>query len=105
VRRRAIRCPQPRDLADASQSRTSQRELRFLDRHDRIAPWPLGITCYLIGGWSGLVVAFHVSKSCCGRLSQERESLSRLPKRCARIVFANWRSLSREGAPLRMAYE
>jgi stearoyl-CoA desaturase (delta-9 desaturase) len=36
-------------------------ELRFLDRHDWIAPWALGITCFLIGGWSGLVVGFFVS--------------------------------------------
>jgi stearoyl-CoA desaturase (delta-9 desaturase) len=36
-------------------------ELRFLDRHDWIGPWVLGVACYLIGGWSGLVVGFFGS--------------------------------------------
>jgi stearoyl-CoA desaturase (Delta-9 desaturase) len=36
-------------------------ELRFLDRHDWIAPWALGVTCYLVGGWSGLIVGFFLS--------------------------------------------
>jgi stearoyl-CoA desaturase (delta-9 desaturase) len=36
-------------------------ELRVLDRHDWIGPWSLAIVCYLIGGWSGLVVGFFVS--------------------------------------------
>jgi stearoyl-CoA desaturase (Delta-9 desaturase) len=36
-------------------------ELRFLDRHDWIGPWALGVACYLIGGWSGLVVGFFGS--------------------------------------------
>jgi stearoyl-CoA desaturase (delta-9 desaturase) len=36
-------------------------ELRFIDRHDWIAPWVLGATCWLIGGWSGLVVGFFWS--------------------------------------------
>jgi stearoyl-CoA desaturase (delta-9 desaturase) len=35
--------------------------LRFIDRHDWIGPWSLAITCYLIGGWSGLVVGFFMS--------------------------------------------
>src|SRR5262245_26681339 len=30
-------------------------ELRFLDRHDWIPMWALGVTCYLVGGWSGLI--------------------------------------------------
>jgi stearoyl-CoA desaturase (Delta-9 desaturase) len=36
-------------------------ELRFLNRHDWIGPWALGTTCWLIGGWSGLVVGFFAS--------------------------------------------
>ena len=36
-------------------------ELRFLDRYDWIAPWTLGVACFLIGGWSGLVVGFFAS--------------------------------------------
>jgi stearoyl-CoA desaturase (Delta-9 desaturase) len=36
-------------------------ELRFLDRHDWIPPWALGVTCYVVGGWSGLVVGFLLS--------------------------------------------
>lgn len=36
-------------------------ELRFLDRHDWIGPWSAAIACYLIGGWSGLVVGFFAS--------------------------------------------
>jgi stearoyl-CoA desaturase (delta-9 desaturase) len=36
-------------------------ELRFLNRHDWIAPWTLGVTAALIGGWSGLVVGFFWS--------------------------------------------
>jgi stearoyl-CoA desaturase (delta-9 desaturase) len=40
---------------------TKYPELRFLNRFDWIAPWMLGIACYLIGGWSGLVVGFFWS--------------------------------------------
>jgi stearoyl-CoA desaturase (Delta-9 desaturase) len=36
-------------------------ELRFLDRHDWVGPWSLAVSCYLIGGWSGLVVGFFGS--------------------------------------------
>jgi stearoyl-CoA desaturase (delta-9 desaturase) len=36
-------------------------ELRFLDRHDWIGPWALGLASFLIGGWSGLVVGFFGS--------------------------------------------
>jgi stearoyl-CoA desaturase (delta-9 desaturase) len=36
-------------------------ELRFLDNHDWIAPWVLGVACYLIGGWGGLVIGFFWS--------------------------------------------
>ena len=36
-------------------------ELRFLDRHDWIPPWALGVVCFVVGGWSGLVVGFFLS--------------------------------------------
>ncbi len=36
-------------------------ELRFLDRHDWIGPWALGVAAWMIGGWSGLVVGFFGS--------------------------------------------
>ncbi|MCC5953620.1 MAG: fatty acid desaturase [Acidimicrobiia bacterium] len=40
-------------------------ELRFLNRHDWIGPWALGITCFLIGGWSGLLIGFFASTVAC----------------------------------------
>jgi stearoyl-CoA desaturase (Delta-9 desaturase) len=36
-------------------------ELRFLSRHDWIAPWSLALVCFLVGGWSGLVIGFFLS--------------------------------------------
>jgi stearoyl-CoA desaturase (Delta-9 desaturase) len=36
-------------------------ELRFLNKYDWIGPWSLGFACYLIGGWSGLVIGFFAS--------------------------------------------
>jgi stearoyl-CoA desaturase (delta-9 desaturase) len=36
-------------------------ELRWLNRHDWVAPWSLGVVCFLVGGWSGLVVGFFGS--------------------------------------------
>jgi len=36
-------------------------ELRFLDRHDWIGPWALGVASFLVAGWSGLVVGFFLS--------------------------------------------
>jgi stearoyl-CoA desaturase (delta-9 desaturase) len=36
-------------------------ELRFLDKHDWIGPWTLGVLCFLIGGWSGLLIGFFAS--------------------------------------------
>jgi stearoyl-CoA desaturase (delta-9 desaturase) len=36
-------------------------ELRWLNKHDWVAPWSLGVVCFLIGGWSGLVVGFFTS--------------------------------------------
>ena len=42
--------------ADTSQIRDFAKypELRFIDKHDWIGPWTLGVACFLIGGWSGL---------------------------------------------------
>src|SRR5436305_7416503 len=36
-------------------------ELRWLNKHDFVAPWSLGVACFLIGGASGLVVGFFAS--------------------------------------------
>ena len=36
-------------------------ELRWLDRHDWVAPWALAVACFLAGGWSALVVGFFLS--------------------------------------------
>src|SRR5438477_8395034 len=36
-------------------------ELVWLNRHDWIGPWVLGFACWLIGGWSGLIVGFFLS--------------------------------------------
>ena len=36
-------------------------ELRFLNKHDWIAPWTFGVAAFLIGGWAGLVVGFFWS--------------------------------------------
>jgi stearoyl-CoA desaturase (Delta-9 desaturase) len=36
-------------------------ELRFLNRHDWIGPWAVGVASYLFAGWSGLVFGFFGS--------------------------------------------
>jgi stearoyl-CoA desaturase (delta-9 desaturase) len=36
-------------------------ELRWLDRHDWVGAWALGLATFLIFGWSGLVVGFFAS--------------------------------------------
>ena len=36
-------------------------ELRFINKHDWIGPWTLGVVCFLIGGWSGLLIGFFAS--------------------------------------------
>jgi stearoyl-CoA desaturase (delta-9 desaturase) len=36
-------------------------ELRFVDKHDWIGPWTLAVICFLIGGWSGLLIGFFAS--------------------------------------------
>ena len=33
----------------------------FLNKYDWIGPWALGIACYLIAGWSGLLIGFFLS--------------------------------------------
>ena len=56
--------PLGRDLAGARRHHEGLQEvpeLVFLTRHDWIAPWALGLTCFLIGGWSGLLIGFLAS--------------------------------------------
>lgn len=36
-------------------------ELRFLNKHDWLAPWTVGVACFLIDGWRGVVVGFLTS--------------------------------------------
>jgi len=36
-------------------------ELRFLDKHDWIGPWALGVACFAFDGWRGLIVGFFAS--------------------------------------------
>jgi stearoyl-CoA desaturase (delta-9 desaturase) len=36
-------------------------ELRFINKHDWIAPWMFGVVAFLVGGWPGLVVGFFWS--------------------------------------------
>jgi stearoyl-CoA desaturase (delta-9 desaturase) len=45
------------DIADFA----AYPELRWINRRDAIGPWALGVTCFLIGGWSGLLVGFFLS--------------------------------------------
>ncbi|MCS6971800.1 MAG: acyl-CoA desaturase [Leptospiraceae bacterium] len=36
-------------------------EIRFISRHDWIAPWTLGVASWLIAGWPGLWIGFFLS--------------------------------------------
>jgi stearoyl-CoA desaturase (delta-9 desaturase) len=36
-------------------------ELVWLNKHDWVPPWTLAAVCFLVGGWSGLVVGFFLS--------------------------------------------
>lgn len=36
-------------------------ELRFINKYDWIGPWTLGVACFLVGGWSGLLIGFLLS--------------------------------------------
>jgi stearoyl-CoA desaturase (delta-9 desaturase) len=47
--------------SDAIKDFTKYPELVWLDKHDWVAPWALGIASYLIAGWSGLVIGFFLS--------------------------------------------
>ena len=49
--------------ADMSQIRDFAKypEIRFINKHDWIGPWTLAVACFLIGGWSGLVIGFFLS--------------------------------------------
>ncbi len=60
-------------------------ELRFLDRHDWIGPWTLGVACWLWGGWSGLVVGFFWSTIL---LSHATFTVNSLAHRIGRRRFA-----------------
>ena len=47
--------------SDAIKDFTRYPELVWLDKHDWVGPWSLGIACYLIAGWSGLIIGFFAS--------------------------------------------
>jgi len=47
--------------SDAIKDFTRYPELVWLDKHDWIGPWSLGIASYLIAGWSGLIIGFFAS--------------------------------------------
>jgi len=47
--------------SDAIKDFTRYPELVWLDKHDWIGPWSLGIASYLIAGWSGLLIGFFAS--------------------------------------------
>jgi stearoyl-CoA desaturase (Delta-9 desaturase) len=36
-------------------------EIRFISKFDWIGPWALGIACYLLAGWPGLIIGFFLS--------------------------------------------
>jgi stearoyl-CoA desaturase (delta-9 desaturase) len=46
---------------DAIKDFAKYPELRFINKHDWIAPWTFGVLAFLIGGWPGLVVGFFWS--------------------------------------------
>jgi stearoyl-CoA desaturase (delta-9 desaturase) len=46
---------------DAIEDFAKYPELRWLNKHDWVAPWALGVASYFIAGWSGLVVGFFAS--------------------------------------------
>ena len=47
--------------SDAIKDFTRYPELVWLDKHDWVAPWTLGVFCYLVAGWSGLIIGFFAS--------------------------------------------
>src|SRR3954470_4822611 len=46
---------------DAIKDFAKYPELRFINKHDWIAPWSFGVLAFVIGGWPGLVVGFFWS--------------------------------------------
>jgi stearoyl-CoA desaturase (delta-9 desaturase) len=46
---------------DAIKDFAKYPELRFINKHDWIAPWSFGVLAFAIGGWPGLVVGFFWS--------------------------------------------
>jgi stearoyl-CoA desaturase (Delta-9 desaturase) len=46
---------------DAIKDFTRYPELVWLDKHDWVGPWSVGIASYLIAGWSGLIFGFFAS--------------------------------------------
>ncbi|HEX7135274.1 MAG TPA: acyl-CoA desaturase, partial [Iamia sp.] len=46
---------------DAIKDFNKYPELRFITKHDWIAPWTLGVVSYLVAGWPGLIVGFFWS--------------------------------------------
>jgi stearoyl-CoA desaturase (delta-9 desaturase) len=47
--------------SDAIKDFTRYPELVWLDKHDWVGPWSLGVVSFLIAGWSGLVIGFFAS--------------------------------------------
>jgi stearoyl-CoA desaturase (delta-9 desaturase) len=47
--------------SDAIKDFTKYPELVWLDKHDWVAPWTLGVFCFLYAGWSGLLIGFFAS--------------------------------------------
>jgi stearoyl-CoA desaturase (delta-9 desaturase) len=47
--------------SDAIKDFTKYPELVWLDKHDWVGPWTAAVVCFLIGGWSGLVIGFFLS--------------------------------------------
>jgi stearoyl-CoA desaturase (Delta-9 desaturase) len=46
---------------DAIKDFAAYPELRLLDRYSSVAPWALGLACFLAGGWGALLIGFCLS--------------------------------------------
>ena len=87
-------------------------ELVWLNKHDWIAPWSLAVVCYLIGGWSGLVVGLllvdgaALARDLHGQLGGPRVRPPPLrdhrhqPQLAARGAAHRWRGLAQQPPPL-----